>query len=58
MVRPGKEVITVAGGETYGDGSSAGAGFGTIGGLAVTADGKTIYVAEPGKKVIRKVVIQ
>jgi sugar lactone lactonase YvrE len=57
-VRPGKEVITVAGGETYGDGSGAGAGFGTIGGLAVSADGKTIYVAEPGKKVIRKVVIQ
>lgn len=59
MVRPGNEVVTLVGeGRSYGDGAGNEAGLGTVGGLAVTPDGKTIYVAEPGKKVIRKVTVQ
>jgi hypothetical protein len=59
VVKPGKEVITLVGaGKNYGDGAGTIAGLDTIGGIAATPDGKTIYIAEPGKKVIRKVVIQ
>lgn len=54
-----KEVITLTkSGTTYGDGTGETAGLETIGGLAATPDGKTIFVSEPGKKVIRKVTIQ
>ena len=42
----------------YGDGSGDVAAFGEIGGIAATADGKTVYVSEVGNKVIRKVTIQ
>jgi hypothetical protein len=56
VVRPGIDVTTLVTGETnYGDGDGKTAGFGEIGGIAVTPDGKTIYVAEPGMKVIRRV---
>jgi hypothetical protein len=59
MVWPGKEVVTLTNSRaTYGDGQGNVAGLATIGGIATTADGKTVYVSEPGKKVIRKVVIQ
>ena len=59
LVRPGKEVTTLIGDSNiYGDGDGKTAGFSTIGGLAASADGKTIFVSEPGKKVIRKVVVQ
>jgi len=52
-------VRTVVGlAKTYGDGDAMHAGLGTIGGLATTPDGKTIYIAEPGNKVIRKIVLQ
>lgn len=59
LLRPGKDVTTLVGdSKVYGDGTGKDAGFGTIGGIATTPDGKTIYVSEPGKKVIRKVAIQ
>lgn len=59
LLRPGKDVTTLAGFVSkYGDGPGEAAGFGTIGGLAATADGKTMWVSEPGNKVIRKVSIQ
>jgi hypothetical protein len=59
MVRPGNDVITLAGEEhNMQDGDGQTAGFGTIGGIAATPDGKTVYVSEPGNKVIRKVTIQ
>ena len=59
VVRPGIDVATLVGKSSiYGDGSGATAGLGTIGGIATMADGKTIYVSEPGNKVIRKVTIQ
>ncbi|MEP7317443.1 MAG: hypothetical protein ABI921_01840 [Panacibacter sp.] len=57
VVRQGKDVITLLGNSlTYGDGTGNTAGISTVGGIAATADGKTIYISEPGKKVIRKVV--
>jgi hypothetical protein len=40
------------------DGTGETAVLGTIGGFACTPDGKTIYVAEPYLKVIRKVTMQ
>ncbi|MGG9964196.1 hypothetical protein [Ferruginibacter sp. SUN106] len=59
LVKPGKEVITLVGSSmNYGDGNGASAALSTIGGIAATPDGKIIYVAEPGKKVIRKITIQ
>lgn len=59
MVRPGKDVVTLTNTRaTYGDGTGSSAGFSTIGGIAATPDGKTVFVAEPYKKVIRKVTIQ
>jgi hypothetical protein len=59
MVRPGKDVVTLTNSRaTYGDGQGNVAGLATIGGIAATPDGKTVYVSEPGKKVIRKVVLQ
>ncbi len=59
MVRPGKEVTTVVGfSKTYGDGPAKSAGLATIGGIATTPDGKTVYISEPPKKVIRKVILQ
>lgn len=59
MVRPGKDVTTLVGTSlNYGDGSGGTASLSTVGGIAATPDGKTIYVAESGKKVIRKVTIQ
>ena len=59
LVRPGKDVATLVGfSNTYGDGQSKNAGLGTIGGIATTPDGKTIYISEPGNKVIRRVVLQ
>jgi hypothetical protein len=58
MVIPGKEVVTLTNTRAaYGDGAGTTAGLFTVGGIAATADGKTIYVSEPGKKVIRKVTI-
>jgi sugar lactone lactonase YvrE len=59
VVRPGIDVSTLVGtSTTYGDGDGNTAAFGEIGGIATTADGKTIYVSEVGNKVIRKVTIQ
>ncbi|MEX6686243.1 hypothetical protein QTN47_01990 [Danxiaibacter flavus] len=61
MVRPGKDVITLAGYSghaSYGDGPGTTAGLGETGGIAATPDGKTIFVSEPGQKVIRKVTIE
>ena len=59
VVKPGIDVTTLIGkSETYGDGNGNTAGFGEIGGIATTADGKIVYVSETGNKVIRKVVIQ
>jgi hypothetical protein len=40
----------------YGDGTGSTAGLGQIGGIATTPNGRTIYLSEPGRKVIRKVV--
>ena len=47
VVKPGIDVTTLVTGT-----------FGEIGGIATTADGKTIYVSEVGNKIIRKVVVQ
>ena len=59
VVKPGIDVSTLVGkSSTYGDGSGNVAAFGEIGGIATTADGKTVYVSEVGNKVIRKVTIQ
>lgn len=59
LIRPGKDVTTLAGsGSHYGDGTGKTAGLAEIGGIASTPDGKTIYISEPGNKVIRKVVLQ
>jgi hypothetical protein len=59
VVRPGKDVTTLVGSiSTYKDGPGNDAGLATIGGIAATPDGKTVYVSEPGQKVIRKVTIQ
>lgn len=59
LVRPGKDVRTLVGpGSKYGDGNGAVAGLGTVGGIACTPDGKTIFISEPGNKVIRKVTIE
>jgi hypothetical protein len=59
VVNPGKNVTTLVGTyQGYGDGTGLTAGFGEIGGIATTADGKTIYVSEVANKVIRKVVLK
>ena len=61
LVRPGKDVITLVGygySSSYGDGTGKTAVLGQIGGIASTADGKTVYISEPGNKLIRKVVLQ
>jgi hypothetical protein len=60
VVRPGIDVTTLVGKNpgNWGDGSGDVAEFGEIGGIATTADGKTIYVSEVANKVIRKVVLQ
>ena len=61
LVRPGKDVSTLVGygySNYYGDGPGKTAGLAQIGGIAATPDGKTIYVSEPGNKVIRKVTIE
>ena len=61
VVRPGKDVTTLVGygySGSYADGPGTTAGLGQIGGIAATPDGKTIYVSEPGMKVIRKVMLQ
>ena len=59
VVKPNIDVTTLVGkSSTYGDGSGDIAAFGQIGGIATTADGKTVYVSEVGNKVIRKVTIQ
>ena len=61
LVRPGKDVTTLVGygySGNYGDGTGKTAGLGQIGGIAATPDGKTVYISEPGRKVIRKVVLQ
>ncbi|MBE7171182.1 MAG: hypothetical protein INR73_11360 [Williamsia sp.] len=59
VVKDKKEVFTLVGtSNAYGDGTEKTAAFGTIGGLASTPDGKTVYVSEPAMKVIRKVVLQ
>ncbi len=60
VVKPGIDVTTLVGKNptNWGDGSGDVAGFGEIGGIATTADGKTVYVSEVANKVIRKVTIQ
>lgn len=59
VVKDKKEVFTlVRSSDTYGDGTEKTAALATIGGLAATPDGKTVYLSEPGMKVIRKVVLQ
>lgn len=59
-VKGKKEVITLVGSHkgSDGDGPGESATFDTIGGIACTPDGKTIYVAEPYKKVIRKITLE
>jgi sugar lactone lactonase YvrE len=57
IVRPGNDVTTLVGygySTQYGNGTGKTAGLAQIGGIAVTPDGRTIYLAEPGRKVIRK----
>ena len=59
VVRPGNDVTTLAtAGLNYGDGEGSKAGIGGIGGMATSPDGKVVYFSEPGRKVIRKVVLQ
>lgn len=61
VLRPGKDVTTLVGynyNAGYGDGNGETAGLGDIGGLAALPDGKTVYISEPGYKVIRKITIQ
>lgn len=60
VVRPNIDVTTLVGKNptAWGDGSGDVAGFGEIGGIAATPDGKTVYVSEVANKVIRKVTIQ
>ena len=59
MVRPGQEVITlIASLKRTGNDTGTGTGLGMIGGIASTSDGKTVFISEPGNKVIRKVTIQ
>jgi hypothetical protein len=59
VVRPGIDVTTLVGQyQGYGDGTGTTAGFGEIGGIAATPNGKVIYVSEIANKVIRKVVLQ
>jgi hypothetical protein len=59
VVRPGIDVTTLVGQyQGYGDGTGTTAGFGEIGGIAATPNGKVIYVSEVANKVIRKVVLQ
>jgi len=61
LLRPGNYVITLVGynyNADYGDGNGESAGLGEIGGLAATPDGKTVFISEPGYKVIRKITIQ
>jgi len=59
VVHPGIDVATLVGKyQGYGDGTGATAGFGEIGGIAATPNGKIIYVSEIANKVIRKVVLQ
>jgi len=60
IVKPGVDVTTLVGKNptNWGDGSGDVAGFGEIGGIATTANGKTVYVSEIANKVIRKVTIQ
>ena len=58
VVRPGNDVTTLVGygySSSYGDGTGKTAGLAQIGGIAATPNGKTIYISEPGRKVIRKV---
>lgn len=58
LVRPEKDVIAIAGNNTgYKDGPGKEAAFGGMDGIAVTDDGKTIYIAEYSNKIIRKVVL-
>ena len=60
IAKPGINVTTLVGKNptNWGDGSGDVAGFEEIGGIATTADGKTVYVSEVANKVIRKVTIQ
>ncbi len=59
MVRPGLDVVTLTNTRaTYGDGAGTVAGLATVGGIAATPDGHTVYISEPGKKLIRRVVFQ
>lgn len=52
-------MITLAGNNRgYKDGPGKTAAFGTIGGIAVTPDGKRIYVTDHGNNVIRRVDIK
>lgn len=57
MIVPGNKVLTLVNGNHYGDGNANTAGIETPGGIAATPDGKVIYISEPGKKLVRKVVI-
>ncbi|CAN5848670.1 hypothetical protein BH11BAC4_BH11BAC4_26590 [soil metagenome] len=58
LLKKGISVTTLVGNSNnYADGSGDLAGLGTIGGIAATPDGKTLYVSEPGNKVIGKIVI-
>jgi len=60
VVKPGIDVTTLVGKNptNWGDGSGDVAGFGEIGGIATTGNGKIVYVSEVANKVIRKVTIQ
>ena len=59
IIRPNNDVTTLVGygySSHYGDGTGKTAGLAQIGGIATTPNGRTIYISESGRKVIRKVV--
>lgn len=58
-IKNNDQMITLAGNNRgYKDGAGENAAFGTIGGIAVTPDGKRIYVADYGNNVIRRIDIK
>jgi len=59
LITPRKDVtILVGSSSSYEDGTGKTAGVAEVGDIAATADGKTIYLSEPGNKAIRKVILQ
>ena len=59
LYRPGKGVVSVAGfHDGNADGSGKDAALGSITGLAVSPDGKTLYVSEEYNKTVRKITVE